>query len=512
MSFLFLPEPLIFTIWSIKLSLLISRYDPIQAWVLSNNVSPAWTEEDEMTVAIPPGVSPFAVYSGAGETPEERSPPDLAGDAAITGDFMQCSGGSGSNGSLTCLSLASVAYTDPALDYDDDGENAAANLEDALLERADLSFTRTVPFWDIFQLIKPKGTRTKELAPRSTGTARPFTVTGPSGIGFTTRSSEYITGNSGQILVGANPNAGYMNLEDANDCIRAVITDSAAPSRDLASEHLLEQNLVALGWQFVMTGYAPPTTQMLEYRTQATRFGGRIAPEALMGANSVFRQPWNTWDPTGAGYHVDATLSPEREMWDAIGSIAHPEYLVNLQQVINAFKSRMMRGISGIGTDRWNRLDWDDTSEATGRASASRALSQLRLFMAVINYLNHPTAHVPFMASMNRISDIMGQFDDAVARNNLNAGVRTYAGPLWREFIHAVVIARTQATQREYLRWLQRMRSNWVAERRRAIAANAPPSRIQDIQGIISDIGNMLSNPNSFTVNITGLFANPVLP
>lgn len=129
------------------------------------------------------------------------------------------------------------------------------------------------------------------------------------------------------------------------------MTNAAGPSSDQAAEHIVEQNLIALSWQFQLTGRVPRTSQSVAYDTL---FGDSIVPEALMGPNSVFRQLWNTWDFGAAqGTHADPTLSPEREMWDAIGSMTHPEYMVNLQQTINAFKSRMMRGINGIGEDRW---------------------------------------------------------------------------------------------------------------------------------------------------------------
>lgn len=490
----------------------ISRYDPIYAWVRSNNVSPDWTAEGETTVALGPVASPAVVYTGKGETPEERSPPNLPGDAVFTGDFIHCSNLNGAS-SLVCLPALNVSDIDTELKDDYDGENEAANAQDKLLERYGLLETREIPFWDIAKLLKPKVSRTQELEPRSTGDPRPWTITGPSGNSFVSMSSPYLTGNSGQILRGVNPNAGNMNLLNQQDCMTGAITDSAAATRDLASEHILELNLVALGWEFVMTGLAPATTQSREYES---RFSDTLVPEHLMGANGVFRQTWDQWDPNApAGTHDNPRLSPEREMWDAVGSIAHPEYMVNLQQTTNEFKSRMMRGIAGIGSKRWVKFNWDDTSVATGRTNAIGALSEIRFFLAVVNYLNHPTVHAPFMRSLNRISNIMDQFDAAVARNNLNGGVQTHAGTIWREFIYDVVISRTETSQSQYRQWLQRMSANWKAEDQAARANKASDQRLAEIQTILGDITKLLNdydpvkNANKFTVDTSGLFDNP---
>lgn len=494
--------------------LFVCRYDPIYAWVRSNNISPAWTSEGEATVALGAVPSPAVVYSGEGEAPEERGPPNLPGDPVFSGNFIHCTDASEAS-SLICLPARNVSDIDTDLKNDYDGENEAANAEDAILQKYGLLETREIPFWDIAQYLKPKVSRTQELEPRSTGKPRDWPIKPPSGNTFTSLSSPYITGNSGQLLLGANPNAGTLNLANSRDCLSAAITDAAGPSRDLASEHILEQNLVALGWEYVMTGFAPGTTQAIEW---TSRFRPYVVPEHLMGANGVFRQTWDQWDPNApAGAHDNPRLSPEREMWDAIGSIAHPEYLVNLQQQVNSFKSRVMRGISGIGADRWTKYKWDDTSDATGKTQAEKALSEIRLFQGVVNYLNHPRVHAPFIASLNRISDIMDQFDAAVARTNLNGGVQTHAGTLWREFIYEVVFSRTETSQSQYRQWLQRMRTNWTAAGQNAVQNGASPSspRMASIRKILNDIADLLKdydpvkNADKFVIDKTGLFENP---
>lgn len=492
--------------------LFVRRFDPIYAWVRSNNISPAWTSEGEATVALGAVPSPAVVYSGEGEAPEERSPPNLPGDPVISGNFIHCTDSSEAS-SLTCLPLRNLTEIDTDLEYDYDGENEAAKAEDAILQKYSLLETREIPFWDIAQHLGLKVSRTQELEPRSTGKPRDWPIKTPSGNTFISRSSAYLTGQSGQSLLGANPNAGTLNLANSRDCFSADITDSAGPSRDLASEHILEQNLVALGWEYLMTGSAPSTSQAESW---TSNFGSYLVPERLMGQNSVFTQTWDQWDPNApAGAHENPRLSPEREMWDAIGSFPHPEYMVNLQQQINTFKSRVMRGISGIGEDRWKKFNWDDTSQATGVAQAEKALSEIRLFQGVVNYLNEPIVHRAFMDSLNRISDIMGEFDAAVARNGLNGGVQTHAQTVWREFIYEVVFSRTEASQSQYRQWLQRMRTNWNAAAQDADQNGAPAARVASIRRILDGITRQLEgydpvkNANKFVIDKTGLFDNP---
>lgn len=187
--------------------------------------------------------------------------------------------------------------------------------------------------------------------------------------------------------------------------------------------------------------------------------------------------------------------------------------MVNLQPALNAFKSRMMRGISGVGTNHWRSRNWDDTSELTGEARAYEALSEIRGFRAVMNYFNHPDVHGPFVRSLTRIDDIMRQFDDAVRRNNLNNGVQTYAQPLWREFTYAVLIRRTEGWYSQYRSWLRRMETNWLNERARVVL-NAP-LRVTRIEGIVELIRGLLhfdpARTSEFSIDTTGLFPDPTL-
>lgn len=413
--------------------------------------------------------------------------------------------------------MLNMTDSDPDLLDDYDGENAAAAIEDAQLSlRSGHQASDTYPFLDIAEHLRRASTPTKELEPRRTATANPWSITPPSGNVYVSRASPYLTGDSGRVLVAANPQAGFFNLQNQSDCLTGAITGTAGPSTDLSAEHIVEQNLVATGMQFMMTGIVAPSTQSAQLNTLFPQF--RV-PEALMGANSVFTQPWNSWDPNApAGTHEDPTLSPEREMWDAIGSVRHPEYMVNLQQAINTFKSRMMRGIAGVAGTRWLTEGWDDTSVANGHARATAALSQLRLYLAVVNYLNHATVHAAFTASLNRINDIFMQFDAAVARNNLNNGVATRSSIMWREYVYRIIIRRTQDSQEQYRQWLWRMRDNWQAEHRRAQATNAPPARMAQINEIITDTVQLLNrydpitNPGDFVVDTDGLFPDPTDP
>lgn len=484
----------------------------------SDGVSPGWADATEQ---LAPGVSPMVVYQGSGESPPVREPPDLSGPPALTGDYMSCGGsnsggGGGGSGGLVCLPLSNVTNLDTGLRDDYDGENEAANADNQVSQRGARLASRSVPFWDVAERMNRRAgtTKTHELLPRVTSPGRVFALDPPPpATRFYPRSSPYITGDGGQALVAVTPNAGYFNLQNQFDCVTGAVTDNAGPSSDTAGEHVNEMNLARDGWQFLMTGLVAPSSQFTGYRSL---FPGFLVPEQLMGENSVFRQAWNTWDPGApAGTHEDPTLSPEREMWDAVGSVRHPEYMVNLQQTMNAFKSRMMRGIAAISNDFWEQQDWDDTSEEWGYTRALEALSELRLYLAVMNYLNHPRAHAAFVASLNRINDVYSQFDAAVARNNLNGGQLTYAGLLWREFVYAVIIGRTQASQFSYRELLRRMESNWNRALLSAIASGALATRLLEIQSVLDEISVLLQydpvRSNAFVIDTSGLFADPTI-
>lgn len=97
---------------------------------------------------------------------------------------------------------------------------------------------------------------------------------------------------------------------------------------------------------------------------------------------------------------ANANISPEREMWDLIGSFVHPQNMVNAHAAINMHKMRMVRGMMALGTNFWRDNDFDDTSEQTGETRLEEALSLLRLYTAVFTYLNDDTVH----ATMERVT------------------------------------------------------------------------------------------------------------
>lgn len=142
-------------------------------------------------------------------------------------------------------------------------------------------------------------------------------------------------------------------------------------------------------------------------------------------------------------------------------------------------------------------------------------MSEIRFYLAVVNYLNHPVVHNAFIAALNRINDIMNQFDDAVARNNLNNNVRTGAGTMWREFVYVVIIERTQSTQSLYCQALWRIQGNWENELASAAVNTASPVHRANIRRVILSVNAILrrydpmTNPNEYIIDTTGLFADP---
>lgn len=98
---------------------------------------------------------------------------------------------------------------------------------------------------------------------------------------------------------------------------------------------------------------------------------------------------------------ADPSISPEREIWDAIGSFRYPDRLVNAQETLNGFKACIVCGFNGIGIRRWRDNGWDITSEQHGITLTQEALSELCLFPAVFAYLNAARVHGNLVAITN---------------------------------------------------------------------------------------------------------------
>lgn len=268
----------------------------------------------------------------------------------------------------------------------------------------------------------------------------------------------------------------------------------------------------------MLTGFSPQTSRSDRYDTA---FDNLIVDPAIMGGNSPFRQPWANWDPNGM--HNNANTSPERAIWDNIGSLLYPEVLANAESVLNGFKSRMWRGINGIAESRWNVNQWDDTSpnqpgQPGGVERANEALSELRLFPAVFSYLNDGGINGNLVTVATRIDAVFAEFDDAVIRNGLNNnGATVSTSILWREYFHNVVIRRLEDTQLQYRNLLWRMLNNWQNALLLANSATTPDETyIAQINEILVDLRDLLFfdpiqtlNPDDFTLNTAGLFPNP---
>lgn len=61
------------------------------------------------------------------------------------------------------------------------------------------------------------------------------------------------------------------------------------------------------------------------------------------------------------------------------------------------------------------------------------------------------------------------------------------------------------------------MEANWLAEEARAVASNAPPTRLREIEVIRMQIAEILNqydpvkNPDNFVIDKKGLFDDPAL-
>ncbi|KAH8887925.1 hypothetical protein GQ53DRAFT_826912 [Thozetella sp. PMI_491] len=477
----------------------VDAYPNIMAEVFSTNISTSWEADAEQHL-LDPGNEPFVVFEeNTGQGPAERIPPNIAGNPVLQGNYVTCNG----TATVYCYPPSNISTYDPDILNDFDGENADSSVDDNVLTgRAFYYAPRFVP-----------GKFGRDLEERATAPGRPFDVTLPNGGGvFTTTSSQYITGGNGNALLAVNPQAGRYNVEDAGNCESNTVTTQGSNSDQYASEHILELNTFPEAWSFMLSGRVPPTTQSAPY---STRFSNLVVPVNLMGPTSVFTQNWAAWDPNAPpGTHSDVNQSPERAIWEAMGSLLNPGVLVNAERVINGFKSRMWRAINAISEDRWTTNSWDDTTAIAGVVHANEAISELRLFPFVINYLNEQVVNQNLINVANRIDAIFQEFDAAIARNNLNNGAATGTSTLWREFFYNVVIRRLEGAQGRYRELIWRMIDNW----QNALVVNNPPQNSQyyaDIQQILTSLREMrdnfdpVNNPNEFKVNTNGLFPNP---
>ncbi|KAH8894260.1 hypothetical protein GQ53DRAFT_821349 [Thozetella sp. PMI_491] len=448
---------------------IVNGYPSIVAEVYSTNISPSW-ETDNAAHLLDPQIKPFALFEGNNsQKPEPRAPPNTEGNALISGNFVSCNGdGNGNRTSLlVCLQLQDLVARDPDLLNDEDGEN------DASLHAPARRY-----ILDAFGYATKTEPDDLPLQPRATGTH----------------------------LLAVNPQAGRYSLEDPSDCENSQITAQGNPRSSYAAEHITELNTYPSAWSFMLRGFAPQTSMAVQYDSA---FRAETIPLAdFMGSTGIFRDAWSTWDSTGT--HADPNTSPERAIWDALGSIDNPEVLVNAESVLNGFKSRMWRAVNGIGNDRWDANEWDDTTEISGVIRANEAISELRLYPAVIAYLNAPAVNQILVTTANRINEIYQEFDAAVLRAR---GVRINSALLWREYYHNVVLRRLQGSQGRYRELLWRLIDIWEAVQRANSHQPGTPyyqnilAILQALRGMRDAFDPVRGDP--FKVNTENLFENP---
>ncbi|KAK4106016.1 carbohydrate-binding module family 24 protein [Parathielavia hyrcaniae] len=404
------------------------------------DLTPGWPTQTYLLESFG-GAREIFASSPSDDGPPSRNPPNLPGVPVYDSrfNFMGCGT---RQEEIVCRNLdwLSANYTHLSFDNDEEGD-----VSEVIRRRSAM-----VP-----------GSVQPHLEPRATGAARNFDVPqqrdGQNT--FRTTSSTYPTGNNGQFLANLNQAAGFYNLADADDCENpGVVSTGDQNAVGYHAEHIIEENTVPEQWSFMMTGQVRRTSMMPEHNEASLP----LMPVSLMGQNSVFTQPWSQWD-SGAppGTHPDANLSPEREMWDLIGSFRHPQNMVNAHASINMHKMRMVRGQMALGEDFWVQHNFDDTSEQTGVFQATEAMSFLRLYTAVFTYLNDDTVH----AAMERITQgfaaLFQRFDDRLRATGRIAQNGPRSNHLYRRYLNDILLPRIEASSNGYFRLIDRLRANW---------------------------------------------------
>ncbi|KAK4033694.1 hypothetical protein C8A01DRAFT_39850 [Parachaetomium inaequale] len=290
----------------------------------------------------------------------------------------------------------------------------------------------------------------------------------------------------GDIIAGAG---GFYNLADATDCENpGVVSTGDQNAAGYHAEHIIEENTVPEQWSFMMTGQVRRTTMMPEFNEQQLA----LMPVSLMGQGSVFTQLWSQWD-SGApqGTHPNANISPEREMWDLIGSFVYPENMVNAHAAINMHKMRMVRGMMALGTNFWTTNDFDDTSQQTGLARFEEAVSLLRLYTAVFTYMNDNTVYAAMERVTQGFAAMFQRFDDRLRATGRIVQNGPRSNLLYRRYLNAVLLLRIEASSVGYFELIDRLITNWNLARSQT-NPNTPLSWVLEIQGILRTLDIML--------------------
>ncbi len=279
------------------------------------------------------GNSPLTAIIHTGDSsPRERDAPAVNGYALFGArDWVGCSNDSKTE--IKCLPMKDMLKWDPSLADDNDG----TGLSKRMLEgRA------------------------------GQGGERQFNVHGPNG-DFTITSHPYPNGQNGATLLAANPNAGYYELENEDDCVAIDFRDDGDPrTTTFITEHILELQTLPRFLEFAMGVPA-------DLRNRRTiRTSHAPIPQHALGTGSNFLTHYSVWDPHGSPNNNEA---PVDEIWGAFGDVDNPSHLVNTEEAFNSIKMRIWRGDAPMADSTWANLGLDNTTDIE---TGEEALSVIR--------------------------------------------------------------------------------------------------------------------------------------
>lgn len=202
-------------------------------------------------------------------------------------------------------------------------------------------------------------------------------------------------------------------------------------------------------------------------------------------------------------------MSPIDEIWEAFGTINHPEVMVNAEEVFNGIKMRVWRGIDPFSDETWANNGWHDTSESEGFQRAQEAISAIRTVISVFEYLNHDTIMRNRDQVFNDISRVFQEFDAAVARVRQ---VTIEAGPLQLEFLHYYLFPRIEGVENWVIRRLTQMRREWRAALDDGTSQPGPSTRAEDIRDILNAIEGLMAEVDTIFIKTGGLRDDPPPP
>jgi hypothetical protein len=454
---------------------IVSGDETVGAEVYSAGISDEWEEDDTLNLIGSTGTS-YIVFSGAGDPPPSRTPPDSQDDglvAAISGNYFGCSNNDTAT-SLVCYASSNMSSFDPDWLTDPETGDLYTN------EKRRRSTGDLVPPPPSYHLLDPRGT----------GGKRNFTVKTPSGATFIITSHTYPNGQNGAYLLTVNVQAGYYNLAAPNNCVDASVTANGVTGGTVTyvTEHIVELGTLNLLLQFMMFG-----TFTLPDGSTYSVDPSLLVPEAYLDALSLFQTPWNQWDPSST-----STSTPIDDIWSAFGDTNNAGHLVNCESVFNGVKMQIWQGNNPMSDNTWKKNNFMSTSEANGYAPAEGGLSTIRLAIAIFEYLNDAVVNANMATTMNAIHATFANYDAsvlAVTGNQINTA------RLAADFVYGAMIPRLEGVQAWAIRRINTMITDWEA------ALNQPTSsaRANAVGRVLTALRSLLATTESLIlIDTTG--------